>query len=373
MVTLQMRLDNREIGFIRSNMMITALVDIARGLIALALVSGIFAVSAKPALAQTSTPIVVESYLIPSGDAGIQLYVRNKRPGAATTFPTDRTVLYVHGSTQASETTFDLVLNGKSWMDHLAEHGWDVWLMDVRGYGQSTKPPEMERPAVDSPPIAPHVVAMRDVRTAVEHILAKRAVSRISLIGWSRGAALVGSYASENPTKVQRLVLHAPGWVRTAAPAGSSASIPAYQAWTTEQARARLQAGVPSEKQAVLLPPSWRDAWAASALSTDPVGAAQTPPVVRSPAGTIEDGRDYWSAGKPLYDPSRIIAPTLIVTAAWDDVNPPALGRAVFAKLTSAVTKRYVEIGDGSHLVMLERNRLQLFREVQLFLDEPQP
>jgi pimeloyl-ACP methyl ester carboxylesterase len=75
----------------------------------------------------------------------------------------------------------------------------------------------------------------------------------------------------------------------------------------------------------------------------------------------------------PLYDPSRIVAPTLIVTAAWDDVNPPALGRAVFAKLTSAVTKRYVEIGDASHLVMLERNRLQLFREVQLFLDEPRP
>jgi hypothetical protein len=33
--------------------------------------------------------------------------------------------------------------------------------------------------------------------------------------------------------------------------------------------------------------------------------------------------------------------------------------------------KRLVEIGEASHLLMLERNRLQLFREVQLFLDEP--
>ena len=140
--------------------MITALVDIVRGV--MALVSGILAVSASPAQAQSSTSIVVDSYLIPSGDAGIHLYVRNKRPGAVTTFSAERTVLYVHGSTQASETTFDLALDGKSWMDYLAEHGWDVWLMDVRGYGRSTKPPEMERPAADSPPIAPAVVAVRE-------------------------------------------------------------------------------------------------------------------------------------------------------------------------------------------------------------------
>jgi hypothetical protein len=35
--------------------------------------------------------------------------------------------------------------------------------------------------------------------------------------------------------------------------------------------------------------------------------------------------------------------------------------------------KRFVEIGQATHLVMLEKNRRQLFREVQLFLDESQP
>jgi hypothetical protein len=33
--------------------------------------------------------------------------------------------------------------------------------------------------------------------------------------------------------------------------------------------------------------------------------------------------------------------------------------------------KRLVEIGEGTHFLMLERNRMQLFHEVQLFLDEP--
>ena len=54
--------------------MITAFVDTRRGL--MALVAGILAVSVSPAAAQLSTPIVTESYLIPSGDLGIQLYVR---------------------------------------------------------------------------------------------------------------------------------------------------------------------------------------------------------------------------------------------------------------------------------------------------------
>jgi pimeloyl-ACP methyl ester carboxylesterase len=350
--------------------MLTALADLCQRL--MALLAGILVVSVTPAAAQLSTQIVTESYLIPSDDPGIQLYVRNKRPSTMTTFRADRTVLYVHGSTQASETTFDLALDGKSWMDYIAEQGGDVWLMNVRGFGGSTKPPEMDRPAADSPPIAPAVVAMRDLRVAVGHILGTRGLSRISLLGWSRGANLVGWYASEHPDTVHRLVLYAPGWIRSPSPAAAPpAPIPAYQTWSMEQARTRLQAGVPSEKQGTLFPAAWRDAWAAATLATDPVGAVQTPPVVRSPGGPLQDGREYWNAGKPLYDPAQITAPTLIVTAEWDGVNPPELGRAIFTKLTNVPMKRLVEIGEASHLLMLERNRLQLFREVQLFLDEP--
>lgn len=80
--------------------MITALDHICRRL--MALVAGILVVSVTLAAAQLSTQIVTESYLIPSDDPGIQLYVRNKRPSAMTTFRADRTVLYVHGTTQAS-------------------------------------------------------------------------------------------------------------------------------------------------------------------------------------------------------------------------------------------------------------------------------
>ena len=47
--------------------------------------------------------------------------------------------------------------------------------------------------------------------------------------------------------------------------------------------------------------------------------------------------------------------------------------QAVFGLLENAAWKRLVVIGAGTHTVIMERNRMQLLREVQLFLDEPAP
>jgi len=43
---------------------------------------------------------------------------------------------------------------------------------------------------------------------------------------------------------------------------------------------------------------------------------------------------------------------------------------AYFGKLTNAPYKRYVEIGEGTHTIIMEKNRMQLFQVVQQFLDE---
>ena len=43
---------------------------------------------------------------------------------------------------------------------------------------------------------------------------------------------------------------------------------------------------------------------------------------------------------------------------------------AYFAKLTGAPYKRFVELGEGTHTVMLEKNRMQFFHEILGFLDE---
>ena len=95
--------------------------------------------------------LVTEDLRIASDTPGIQLYLRNKRPQDVTVFA-DRILLYVHGATYPATTAFDLRLDGMSWMDYIAAQGWDVYLVDLRGYGQSTRPPEMAQPAKDNPP-----------------------------------------------------------------------------------------------------------------------------------------------------------------------------------------------------------------------------
>jgi hypothetical protein len=49
------------------------------------------------------------------------------------------------------------------------------------------------------------------------------------------------------------------------------------------------------------------------------------------------------------------------------------MAQSVFALLEKATWKRLVVIGAGTHSVIMEANRMQLFREVQLFLDEAPP
>lgn len=87
----------------------------------------------------------------------------------------------------------------------------------------------------------------------------------------------------------------------------------------------------------------------------------------------MADGLAYWGAGKPRLDPAEIRVPTLFIKAEWDAELPAYMAQALFPKLVNAPYKRYIEIGEGTHTVIMERNRMQLFRGVQQFLDEPAP
>ena len=51
-------------------------------------------------------------------------------------------VLFVHGSSMASQPTFDLSVPGRadsSVMDWFAQRGFTCWTVDMEGYGRSTK------------------------------------------------------------------------------------------------------------------------------------------------------------------------------------------------------------------------------------------
>jgi pimeloyl-ACP methyl ester carboxylesterase len=241
--------------------------------------------------APADTPkLETESYHIPASDSGIQLYIRNKHPEGVSSFPAEKILLYVHGATYPAETAFDLPLNGLSMMDYIARHGWDVYLVDVRGYGGSTRPPEMDQPPENNKPIVQTSVAARDVGAAVNHILQKRGVAKINLMGWSWGTSIMGLYTSENNDKVNRLVLFAPQWIsNTPSLIGGGGQLGAYRTVSKDSAKERWLKGVPEDKKADLIPPGWFEQWADATWATDPVGSKQNPPVLRAPNGVIED------------------------------------------------------------------------------------
>src|SRR5258706_6858805 len=134
------------------------------------------------AVAAEPPKLGMEEFMVPSGVPGIRLYVRNKHPQGAKNFPGDRILLFVHGATYPAETAFDLPLDGVSWMDYIARRGYDVYLVDVRGYGRSTKLPEMDRPADANAPLVRSPTAVKDVGTAVDFILERRGVPKINLL-----------------------------------------------------------------------------------------------------------------------------------------------------------------------------------------------
>ena len=71
-----------------------------------------------------------------------------------------------------------------------------------------------------------------------------------------------------------------------------------------------------------------------------------------------------------MYDPGTIRVPVLLVHAEWDAELPSYMLNAYLKQLTHAPYKRFVEIGEGTHFIMMEKNRLQLFGVVQQFLEE---
>jgi pimeloyl-ACP methyl ester carboxylesterase len=126
-------------------------------------------------------------------------------------------------------------------MDYIARHGWDVYLIDVRGYGQSTRPPEMDQPPASNPPIVTTDVAVRDVGSAINFILQRRGLSKLSLMGWSWGTVIMGAYTADHNDKVDRLVLYAPTWLRISPPPQTAPPpLGAYVAAPMATARQRL-------------------------------------------------------------------------------------------------------------------------------------
>jgi pimeloyl-ACP methyl ester carboxylesterase len=312
------------------------------------------------------------------------IYVRERvRAGTALrgVFAADRVAVFVHGAGTPAEVAFDVPYKDFSWMAFLAQAGLDVFSMDTTGYGRSTRPEAMDDPcnlardrqpafvpvllAAPCAPSYPHAMTTiasdwNDIGAVVDYVRAMRHVDRLSMLGWSLGGPRAGGYAAQHPEHVQKLVLLAPAYNRSAAdnppaqsPEGAAMNTQSHEEFTANWDR---QVGCQDQYD-----PATSDSVWSKMIESDPVGATWGPGVRRAPQTTTW-GWNAAAAGK-----TRI--PTLMVAGAHDKQVPPARVRELYADLGSR-EKVFVDLACSSHNAMWERNHTLLFRASLEWLTE---
>jgi pimeloyl-ACP methyl ester carboxylesterase len=140
----------------------------------------------------------------------VRLFLWNKHAGDLSG-PAGR-ILFVHGSSMASQPTFDLQVPGRadsSAMDFFAARGYDTWCVDMEGYGRSTKTRDNN---------APIAYGADDCFTAATYIERVRGKRPLLVYGISSGALRAALFAQRHPQMVARLALDAMVWTGEGSP-----------------------------------------------------------------------------------------------------------------------------------------------------------
>jgi pimeloyl-ACP methyl ester carboxylesterase len=305
-----------------------------------------------------------------------QIYVR-ERALAGTVLRggslADRVVLFVHGAGTPAEVAFDVPYQDYSWMGYLARAGFDVFSVDMTGYGRSTRPAPMNDPCnlssenqkslipslLTAPCAATYPHAMTtiasdwdDVGAAVDYVRALRRVERVSLVAWSLGGPRSGGYTAQHPEKISRLVLLAPGYNRKAA--ADRPTQPASSATFNTQSHAEFaanwdrQVGCADQYDQ----PTSDAVWSAM-LQSDPVGATWGTGVRRAPQTTT------WGWTPAVVGKTK--TPALLVAGAHDKQVSPDRVRELYMDIGSS-EKVFVDLACSSHNAMWERNHALLFK-----------
>lgn len=318
------------------------------------------------------TTIIETAHRIDSSEPGCQVYLRNKRRGdLSETHDAARTVLFVHGATYASTFTFDYEIEGASWMDQMAQQGFDTWCIDLLGYGNSDRPSAMSEPAENHPPICDTRMAADDVSRAIDFIQRQRDIRQLNLVGYSWGTAIAGTCAGEHPESIRKLVLYGALWVTTGATTGlAPEKLGAYRTVDAQAASTRWIQGLSQAEIDSIAPLSRVEHWCNTAINSDPRAGETQPPLLRAPTGVIKDFMHYSASAEPWYAPQKILAPTLIVVGEWDRETTPEQCQTVFSQLDNVPLKRMTIIGGGTHSLLLENHRHELHEVVSDFLKE---
>src|SRR5215468_703864 len=155
-----------------------------------------------------ATPIDGQEHWAKKGD--VKLFLWEKCAGDPAS--ASGTVLFVHGSSMASQPTFDLQVPGRSdssVMEWFAKRGFDCWCVDMEGYGRSEKSRDNN---------APISQGADDCFAAATYIQKLRGRRPFLVYGISSGALRAALFAEQHPDMVSRLALDAMVWTGEGSP-----------------------------------------------------------------------------------------------------------------------------------------------------------
>ncbi len=318
-------------------------------------------------------------HYVASLDPGITLHLREKRPRGKKKFEDQATLLMVQGRMAPGPVAYDLPVPGYSWMDYIASRGFDVFALSIRGFGESTWPQEMLASPRGKPPAIPGKVAVRDIKSAVDFIREQRGVSKLGILGRSWGSTTGPAYAADNMKQVHKLVLYAPYYAYDNPARAKQMEDPRRPgefdarrgawSWCTEKdVRHRWWGHIPGDAHHKWREPRVPRTYFRELLRYDPGGAGRKTPAFRLANGSLADLYDR-ARNIPLYDASRITCPVLLIRGDQDGASADPEAWGLYKALRNSRGKRYVIINDGTHFMELEKRRMELLSEVQLFLE----
>jgi pimeloyl-ACP methyl ester carboxylesterase len=318
-------------------------------------------------------------------EPGIRIFVREIRASMKEEVGTP--VLIIHGGGPGSIPNFDPTVPNYSLAEDIASVGHIVYMMDVRGFGNSTKPAALDSTDAKAPPAVSSDEAVKDISAVVDWILRRSRESKTALVGLGAGGLWAARYTAKNSDKVSHLVLlntlygvKAP-WKPGKAfedlknPRAFNPGAGAFFLADAGSLMAEWDRNIPDGDKS-----KWRDprvtvAYVKLALSEDKTANTRKPPSIRIP-GAFRKEHFEMSQGKKFWDAKDILVPTLYVRGTLDDWSRPEDLQALHAELVNAPQKQFVVIHDATHFLHLDRpekGRAAFIQELLVFLGNRLP
>jgi pimeloyl-ACP methyl ester carboxylesterase len=282
---------------------------------------------------------------------GVRLFLWEKFAGSPDGKPA---VLFVHGSSMASQPTFDLTVPGRpdsSVMDWFARRGFVCWCVDMEGYGRSDKKRDITCDIANG---------ADDLAAATGYIANTRGSKNFLTYGISSGALRAALFAQNHPDRVARLALDAFVWTGAGSPtlAQRRKKLPEFlkarrrpidRAFVT----AIFERDHPdcAEKRVV-------DAFADAILALDD----------SMPNGTYID----MCSKLPVVDPEKITVPTVILRGQFDGIAGMDDLIEFFKRLPNP-DKQFTVMPGISHASFQQKNYLLVYQILHAYFSRPAP